>query len=54
MDLLRSKQLFDNIEEINLEEQDFNYQKDFINKITSEINETILVSGLGSSSSRLQ
>jgi hypothetical protein len=36
MDLLRSKELFNNEEEQNL-----NYQKDVANKITSQINETI-------------
>jgi hypothetical protein len=49
MDLLRSKELFDNekeiklddVEEITLEEQNLNNQKEFSNKIISQINETI-------------
>ncbi len=37
MDLLRLNQLFDN----DFEEENLNYQKDFANKISSEINKTI-------------
>jgi len=39
--VIPSNQLFDDTEEINLKEQNLNYQKEFSNKITSQLNKTI-------------